>query len=141
MKKTTIIIFAVVLLLAFAADLAISHNNKSTVPSAPSSSTNSSSTSGSSGTPAQTPLAAANVDIKNFDFTPKNVTVKLGATVTWVNSDTTAHTVTGDTTDGPQSATLQQGEKYQFQFNNAGTFQYHCNFHSNMTGTVTVVAS
>jgi plastocyanin len=77
------------------------------------------------------------VSIKNFAFNPPNATVAPGTTVTWVNNDQTAHTVTAN--DGAfDSGTLQPGQSYSFKFDKAGTYAYHCNIHHDMTATVTV---
>ena len=77
------------------------------------------------------------LSIKNFAFNPPNATVAAGTTVTWVNNDQTAHTVTAD--DGTfDSGTLQPGQSYSFAFDKAGTYAYHCNIHPDMTATVTV---
>jgi plastocyanin len=77
------------------------------------------------------------VSIKNFAFNPPNATVAPGTTVTWVNNDQTAHTVTAN--DGAfDSGTLQPGQSYSFKFDKAGTYAYHCNIHPDMTATITV---
>lgn len=87
-----------------------------------------------------TPTATNSVTIQNFAFSPASITVKKGTTVTWTNKDSTPHTVTQDEAGGPgmDSKGLAQGETYSATFNTTGTFKYHCAFHSNMTGTVTV---
>lgn len=77
------------------------------------------------------------VEIKGFAFNPATVSVSVGTTVTWTNNDSTAHTVTAD--DGSfQSGTLDPGKSFSFTFTKAGSFSYHCEFHPNMTATVTV---
>src|SRR5215208_1895164 len=74
------------------------------------------------------------VSIKNFAFNPPNTTVSPGTTVTWVNNDQTAHTVTAN--DGAfDSGTLQPGQSYSFAFDKPGTYAYHCNIHPTMTAT------
>jgi plastocyanin len=86
-------------------------------------------------------VATDSVAIKDFAFSPANITVKVGTKVTWTNQDSAAHTVTSDTdsTDGGlNSESLAQDESYSATFSKAGTFKYHCAFHSSMTGTVTV---
>lgn len=77
------------------------------------------------------------VSIVNFAFDPTPLTVKVGDTVTWTNNDGTAHTVTSS--DGSiQSGTLQSGQSFSYTFTTAGTFDYHCEFHANMSGQVVV---
>ena len=88
---------------------------------------------------ASTPAAAdgASVDIHNFSFDPASLSVAAGTTVTWTNSDTVPHTVTA--TDGSfDSGTLQPGTTFSQTFADAGSFDYVCNFHPNMKGTIVV---
>ena len=81
---------------------------------------------------------SAEVNISNFSFGPNELEVKVGTTVTWTNKDGTNHTVTSD--DGAfDSGTLRRGSSFSFTFTEAGTFTYHCNFHSGMTGGITVI--
>jgi plastocyanin len=84
--------------------------------------------------------AAGAVDIKNMMFTPSQISVKKGATVTWTNNDTVAHTVTDDLTNvgGPASGSIAPGATYSFTFEKTGSFQYHCKFHTSMRGTIVV---
>ena len=96
---------------------------------------NNSYSSGSSMAP-----AAASVTIKNMAFNPSSLSVTAGSTVTWMNSDTTIHTVTAD--DGSfNSGNIAVGAVYSRVFSTAGTFSYHCTIHPEMTGKVVVTAS
>ena len=79
----------------------------------------------------------ASVTIKNFAFSPSNLTVKKGATVTWTNEDSAPHKIASDLT-GFGSDALSQGATYQFTFVQTGTFGYHCSIHPSMKGTITV---
>ena len=79
------------------------------------------------------------VKISDFAFTPVNIKIKKGDTVTWTNEDNVEHTITeSDDRDGPKSDELQKGDTYTFTFNDVGTFKYKCSLHPAMTGTVTV---
>src|SRR5664279_2367401 len=40
------------------------------------------------------PVTGPHVTISNFTFSPDTLTVPVGSTVTWINQDDTAHTVT-----------------------------------------------
>jgi plastocyanin len=70
--------------------------------------------------------------------------------VTWINQDSSSglyggstsiqHQITSDNSTFVQSAPLDNGDKYTVQFNQTGTFPYHCAIHTYMTGTITVVA-
>ena len=76
-------------------------------------------------------------------YLPYEVTVAIGTTVTWVNDDTTVHTVTSGTpsggTDGLfDSSIFTSGKSFEFTFDDAGTFDYFCNVHPWMEGTIIV---
>lgn len=86
-------------------------------------------------------VQTSSVTIQNFAFMPSSITVPQGTTVTWTNHDSTAHTVTGDTSGGPSSSPIQPGQSYSFTFSNAGSFPYHCSIHPQMTGSVMVTAN
>lgn len=90
-------------------------------------------------TPAEKAQATNSVTIQDMAFSPANITVKAGTTVTWTNSDSDAHTVTeSDSKTGPNSGTLENGKSYTFTYDTPGTYQYHCTIHPSMMGTVTV---
>ena len=79
----------------------------------------------------------------NACYIPAEVTVGVGATVTWTNDDTAAHTVTSGTpTDGPDgvfdSSIVMSGNTFEFTFEEAGDYDYFCIVHPWMTGKVIV---
>ncbi len=80
---------------------------------------------------------AVTVEISGFKF-PATTTVKKGATVTWHNGDAAAHTVTSNDGTTFNSGSLAANGSFSFKANTAGTFAYHCNFHSGMTGSLVV---
>ena len=71
-------------------------------------------------------------------FTPRNFTVSVGGTVTWVNKDTTGHTVTSNATGQFGSPLLTTGETWSHTFSQAGTYYYHCTPHPQMWGEIVV---
>jgi plastocyanin len=77
------------------------------------------------------------VSARNFMFAPATVTVKAGATVTWVNLDDEPHTVLSDA-GLFRSAALDTHERFSFKFEKAGTYHYLCTIHPRMLGTVVV---
>jgi plastocyanin len=116
-------------------------NNSSTTPPPPTSSNQSAATNNSSSTTppsSEQPSSTDKVSIHDLGFSPAGITVKKGTTVTWTNSDSVTHTVTSDSGTTMNSDNLDQGESYSVKFDTAGTFSYHCNFHSSMHGKVTV---
>jgi len=83
--------------------------------------------------------APAAVQIGNFTFNSKLVTVKAGTTVTWTNADDIPHTVVSK--DGLfKSKVLDTGDRFSFTFAKAGQFGYFCSLHPHMTGTIVVRA-
>lgn len=80
----------------------------------------------------------------NQSFTPENLEVEVGTTVTWINDSNEIHTVTSGTNgnhDGIfNSGEVQPDEEYSYTFDETGTYDYYCIPHLNvgMTGTVTV---
>jgi amicyanin len=83
--------------------------------------------------------AAAKVTIENFAFTPNELVVTAGATLTWVNTDDVAHTVTSKAAPPLfDSRTLREGDTFSFEFKRPGTYDYFCKPHPYMTGKVIV---
>ena len=81
--------------------------------------------------------AATAVNIGNFTFGPKTLTVPVGTTVTWTNGDDVPHTVRA--TDGAfASKPLDTGDKFSVTFKTAGEHSYFCSIHPMMTGKVIV---
>jgi plastocyanin len=81
------------------------------------------------------------VAISGFSFSPASVTVSVGDTVTWTNSDAQAHTATADDASWDSGNIGGSGGTGAVTFATAGTFPYHCAIHPAMTGTVTVEAA
>ena len=73
------------------------------------------------------------VEIRDYKYTPQNLTVKVGQTVRWTNKDTVLHDVVGS---GIESEYLQKGETFTYTFEEAGTYQYMCTIHPWMEGEV-----
>ena len=78
-------------------------------------------------------------------FIPSTVTIGVGETVTWDNTDQAAHTATSGTpTDGPSgvfdTSVIFAGQSASFTFDEAGTYPYFCMVHPWMQGTVVVAA-
>jgi plastocyanin len=82
-------------------------------------------------------VAQAMVVIDNFTFSPQELTVPPGTTVTWVNHDDIPHTVTEEN-KAFRSKALDTDDKFSFTFNTPGDFSYFCSLHPHMTGKITV---
>ncbi len=79
------------------------------------------------------------VTIDNFAFTPAQITVSPGTTVTWLNRDDIPHTVT-DAADPREfkSPPLDTGDSFSHLFAKPGTYRYFCSLHAHMQGTIVV---
>jgi plastocyanin len=91
------------------------------------------------GTTSTTSSAAGTAEhrviLKNIVFTPKEIDIKTGETVTWEWEDgSIAHNVVGD---GFSSELVATGT-FEHTFDEAGTFEYVCTVHPLMKGKVTV---
>ena len=77
------------------------------------------------------------VRIDNFTFTPAELSVPAGTTVTWVNGDDIPHTVVA-VDKSFRSKALDTGDSYSQTLSAPGTFAYFCGLHPHMTGRITV---
>lgn len=75
------------------------------------------------------------INIQNFTFSPGTLTIKKGATVTWINSDSAPHQIKSATFNSGQ---LGRGQSFSFAFSDAGTFDYLCAIHPSMRGKIIV---
>ena len=81
----------------------------------------------------------AEVIVDHHDFAPKDLRVKAGTTVTWLNKDATPHNVVStDTPRAFRSRIMNTNEKFEFTFAAAGSFPYYCALHPQMVGRVIV---
>ena len=76
------------------------------------------------------------VTIDNFTFTPAQLTVKVGDTVTWTNHDDIPHTVVS--AGKFRSKATDTDGSFSFTFTSTGDYQYFCSLHPHMTGTIKV---
>ncbi|MDE3096763.1 MAG: cupredoxin family copper-binding protein [Chloroflexota bacterium] len=80
---------------------------------------------------------ANTVDIRNFAFSPGNLQVPVGATVTFKNYDSAPHTATAK--DGSwDTGILNQGQSKTITFDRAGDYTYYCKIHPNMVARLRV---
>jgi len=91
------------------------------------------------GSPIAAPRASAGavVHIKDDAFSPTSIVIPVNATVTFINDDDDAHTVTAS--DGSfDSKGLDTHQKWTHTFTKAGTYSYFCTLHPFMKATVVV---
>ncbi|MBD8880326.1 MULTISPECIES: cupredoxin domain-containing protein [Rhodanobacter] len=78
------------------------------------------------------------IEIRNFMFTPKTLTVPVGAKVVWINRDEEPHTVVSANGQFAPSKALDSNDSYVATFGKPGTYVYYCTVHPFMTGTIVV---
>jgi plastocyanin len=88
---------------------------------------------------ATTAQEGAKVSIANFAFTPAEMAIAPGESVTWTNDDGAPHGLAFH--DGaPGTDLLLPGTSFSRRFDRPGTYDYHCAIHPYMTGRVVVRA-
>ena len=73
-------------------------------------------------------------------FLRPEVTIPAGTTITWVNFDGEFHDVIERSAFLFESPLVNTGEMFQLTFNTEGIYQYVCDLHGNMEGTIIVIA-
>jgi plastocyanin len=78
----------------------------------------------------------ADLTIVDFSFSPAELSVTEGQTITVFNIGETSHTFTTD--DDAIDQTIGVGETVEIEMTGVSSRGFHCRFHSQMTGTLTV---
>jgi plastocyanin len=78
----------------------------------------------------------ADLTIVDFGFSPTELSVSEGQTITVTNIGETSHTFTTD--DDAVDQTIGAGETVEITLTGVASGGFHCRFHSQMTGTLTV---
>jgi plastocyanin len=113
-------------------------SDTSTVTEPAESSTEESEQGANAASPSGEAPRAEKVEIADFAYAPDPVTVQVGGKVTWLNQDSAPHTATAE--DGSfDTGTLEEGKLKSETFKQAGTYEYICQIHPDMHGTVEVV--
>ena len=90
--------------------------------------------------PVGTAHALANdhmVQIGNFAFSPQNVAVAVGTTITFRNNDDMIHSIVAPY-GSFRSKALDTGDEFSLTFSRPGEFAFVCGLHPFMHGKVTV---
>jgi plastocyanin len=77
------------------------------------------------------------IEIRDFDYFPRELTVESGTTITWVNRDTVPHDA-ADEGGAWGTAMLKQDESDTLTYDTPGVYQYLCTIHPDMKATLTV---
>ncbi len=88
--------------------------------------------------------AVSTVNMKSLSYDPKNIEIKNGDSVEWVNNSYTNHSATGDSAE-KESDNFDTGmvapkaKSKKILFSKPGVYSYHCRMHGKtMSGQVTV---
>ncbi|PMS35352.1 plastocyanin [Trinickia symbiotica] len=79
-----------------------------------------------------------NVEIRNFAFEPKEITVPAGARIVWVNRDEEPHLVVSVGGAFKPSQALDTNDSFATVLAKPGTYQYYCGIHPMMVGRIVV---
>jgi plastocyanin len=74
-------------------------------------------------------------------YNPNPIEIKVAEIVTWINDNSSPHTVTSSNDSTFDSDVLRRGETFSFTFDKEGEYPYFCTLHPSMTGTVVATAS
>lgn len=82
-------------------------------------------------------------EVDSVCYLPQDITILSGTTVTWSNDDGVMHTVTsGAANSSPtglfDSGIMESGDTFEYTFESAGTYDYHCTLHPWAAGVVIV---
>jgi len=90
-------------------------------------------------------FCAVGISVEDDFYTPANLTVSKGTTVTWTWNGRTDHSVTSGTAGAPDGlfdSGIKNSGSFSFTFNNTGTFPFFCRVHgAMMQGNITVTCS
>jgi plastocyanin len=84
--------------------------------------------------------AGDRVEMRQSCFFPTVLEISAGTTVTWINAEDAAHTVSGANLAWGDYATLNRGEAVSHTFATPGAYPYYCFLHPGMIGAVLVRA-
>jgi plastocyanin len=74
----------------------------------------------------------------NIAFNPSAITASVGDVITWTNNDSAPHTATVKSDPTCTTENLASGATGSIVFNTAGSYEFFCKIHPNMTGTIEV---
>ena len=78
------------------------------------------------------------ITIGGMMYAPQQQTVKVGATVEWINKDVVDHTSTDKASTAAWNVSIAPGKSAKVVMTKAGTYDYFCRYHPNMTARLVV---
>jgi plastocyanin len=78
------------------------------------------------------------IQIVQYTYTPAELTIKVGDTVTWINGEKrVSHSVLFNAT-GEESERFFPGERWSRKFDQPGRVEYRCGPHPEMQGVIVI---
>jgi plastocyanin len=77
-------------------------------------------------------------DVATWGFTPADLTIGAGESITWINSGAQGHTATADDGTTFDTDVIPPDQSKTVSFLNPGAFTYHCKLYPSMKGSITV---
>lgn len=87
------------------------------------------SSAGGAGADSAAVKQTSQVAMRDSQYSPRNIHVSTGTTVTWTNEDSFEHTVTSASDNWSMDATVPPGEKTTHTFEEGGVYDVYCRFH------------
>jgi plastocyanin len=84
------------------------------------------------------PAIAATIHIADGKFEPREIDVAVDGSVTWINDDVASHNVKFLEPSKFNSGIIKPAATWIQTFTSAGTYDYYCDFHNSMKGSVVV---
>jgi plastocyanin len=84
------------------------------------------------------PAIAATVHIKDGEFDPRETDIEVGGSVMWINDDVASHDLKFLNPNKLYSGVMKPAASWVHTFASAGTYDYYCDFHNTMKGSVVV---
>ena len=89
-----------------------------------------------------TKVSRPGCDVKDICYIPSSIVTQKGKSITWINEDSSFHTVTsgfyGEPTDLFDSGYLDPYQTYTLYFDESGVYDYFCTLHPWMKAQVIV---
>jgi plastocyanin len=77
------------------------------------------------------------VTVNGTSYSPARLTISVGETVTWKNTDERDHSIKAED-NSFDSGTIRSGGTFRHRFTRAGTYNYACAFHPREKGVIVV---
>ncbi len=78
----------------------------------------------------QTSIQETNsVSMVNSQFSPRNIHIDIGTTVTWTNDDGFGHTITSASDNWEKDTEVSGGGSTTYTFEESGVYDVYCRFH------------